>query len=392
MLKRLQHLGSLVLALRRNPVVGILGARQVGKTTLARLVAKRVARPGLQAHWFDLEDPEHLALMQDPKLALGPLKGLVVLDEIQRRPELFPLLRVLADRAGTPARFLILGSASPELLRQASESLAGRVSYHHLDGFGLEEVPFKQSHALWSRGGFPRSFLADSDAASFAWRRDLISQFLERDLPGLGFRVPAETLRRFWTMLAHYHGQIFHGAELARGMAMSEPSVRRYLDLLSDTFMLRQLKPWHENLAKRQVRSPKIYLRDPGLLHALLGIRSTHDLLQHPKVGASWEGFALEASLQVLRARPEDSYFWATHQGTELDLLVVRGRSRIGLEFKRTSSPAFTPSMRHALADLKLDHLFVVHGGEERFALHKDVEAVPLKSLAVALKGYAGPV
>jgi uncharacterized protein len=386
MLSRSGHLDEVLQDLRRSPIVGILGARQVGKTTLALQVSDRMAGHA-GTHWFDLEDPDALAALAEPKLALAGLKGLVVLDEIQRRPDLFPLLRVLADRPDAPASFLILGSASPDLLRQSSESLAGRVAYHLLDGFNPLEVPADQTQALWLRGGFPRSFLADNDSDSLSWRRDFISQFLERDVPGLGFRISAEHLRRFWSMLAHSHAQILDQSGLARALAVSEPTIRRYLDLLSDTFMVRQLKPWHENLTKRQVRRPKIYIKDSGLLHALLGIRDGEDLPRHPTVGASWEGFALEASLHALKARPEEAYFWATHQGTELDLFVTRGDSRLGLEFKRTSSPALTPSMRHALEDLKLDRLIVVHGGDRRITLAKRIEAVPLAELEQTLKG-----
>jgi len=368
-------------------VVGILGARQVGKTTLARQVAEKA---GVSVHWFDLEDPEDLGALQEAKLTLAPLKGLVVLDEIQRRPNLFPLLRVLADRPDSKTRFLVLGSASPLLLRQSSESLAGRIRFHYLEGFHIDEIPPADEGALWLRGGFPRSFLADSDEESLRWRRDFMRTYLERDLGEFGFRVPAETLHRFWSMLAHFHAQILNRSELARSLAVSEPAVRRYVDLLEDTFMVRQLPPWHENLSKRQVRSPKIYFRDSGLLHGLLGIPSPEALARHPKVGASWEGFALENALSLFHAETGEAYFWATHQGAELDLLLVRGEQRVGLEFKRTASPSFTPSMRHALAELKLEKLFVVHPGDRAYPLAEKVRAVPLDRLSKEPE-FSGP-
>jgi hypothetical protein len=387
MLSRPYPLHAILQSLDHNPVVGILGARQVGKTTLARQVAEKA---GVSVHWFDLEDPEDLGALQEAKLTLAPLKGLVVLDEIQRRPNLFPLLRVLADRPDSKTRFLVLGSASPLLLRQSSESLAGRIRFHYLEGFHIDEIPPADEGALWLRGGFPRSFLADSDEESLRWRRDFMRTYLERDLGEFGFRVPAETLHRFWSMLAHFHAQILNRSELARSLAVSEPAVRRYVDLLEDTFMVRQLPPWHENLSKRQVRSPKIYFRDSGLLHGLLGIPSPEALARHPKVGASWEGFALENALSLFHAETGEAYFWATHQGAELDLLLVRGEQRVGLEFKRTASPSFTPSMRHALAELKLEKLFVVHPGDRAYPLAEKVRAVPLDRLSKEPE-FSGP-
>jgi len=365
-------------ALRRSRVVALLGPRQCGKTTLAREFV-----PAQSDNYFDLEDPNSLARLAEPDLALRPLKGVVVIDEIQRRPELFPILRVLADRKPLPARFLILGSAAPSLLRQSSETLAGRLETVILEGFRLADLGHKAQTKHWARGGFPLAYLARNEADSFAWRRQFLQTFLERDLPQLGVQIPAVSLGRFWSMLAHYHGQIWNAAELARSLAVNESTVRRYLDLMSGVFMVRQLAPWHENLAKRQVKAPKIYLRDSGLLHALLGVATTRQLEGHPKVGASWEGYALEEMLKALR--PDEAYFWATHNGAELDLLLIHRGRRIGVEFKRSATPALTPSMRVALADLKLDQLMVVYPGQRRFPLGRGIEALPLNEAALAV-------
>jgi hypothetical protein len=318
--------------------------------------------------------------------ALGRLRGLVVIDEVQRRPEIFPSLRVLVDEPRARRRFLVLGSASPDLLQQSSESLAGRIAYHELDGFSLEEIGVKAATRLWHRGGFPRSFLAPSDAASLRWRRELIRTYLERDIPALGLRLPAPTLRRFWMMLAHYHGQLWSAAELGRAFGVAHTTVQRYLDILSATFMVRQLSPWHENLAKRQIKTPKLYIRDSGLLHALLGLRTSKEIEVHPKAGASWEGFALEAVVARLGARPEECFFWGTHSGAGLDLLVVRGGRRLGFEFKRTTAPAVTRSMRAALADLGLERLYVVHAGARSLPLAPKITALALAALPAELK------
>jgi predicted AAA+ superfamily ATPase len=386
-IRRDEHLRQIARLLAQFPVVGILGARQVGKTTLARdFIEHRASR----ATCFDLEDPRDLGRLGEPMLALGRLRGLVVLDEIQRRPDLFPVLRVLADRPRTRARFLVLGSASPELLRQSTETLAGRITFHELSGFDLIEVGTKSLDRLWLRGGFPRSFLAKTEARSAAWRRELIRSFLERDLPQLGIRIPAATMRRFWSMLAHHHAQLWNSSEYARALGVADHTVRRYLDLLSATFAVRQLQPWHENLGKRQVKAPRIYVRDSGLLHALLGLQTMADLEGHPKIGASWEGFALENVIRHLGARAEESYFWRTHAGAELDLLIVRGRKRLGFEFKLTDAPAVTPSMRSALLDLRLDRLDVVHAGEETFPLAKTVRAVSLRAMMADLRPLPG--
>jgi predicted AAA+ superfamily ATPase len=383
MIDRLRHLHQLEDLLTRYPIVAILGARQVGKTTMARQL---VARTSVPTTVFDLENPTDLARLDDPMLALGELNGLVVLDEIQRRPELFPVLRVLADRPQLPARFLVLGSASPDLLRQSSESLAGRIHYHELGGFALDEVGLEATNRLWLRGGFPDSFLAHSDAESADWRRDFVRTFLERDIPQFGVRVPALTLQRFWTMLAHYHAQVWNGAELARAFGVSAPTVRHYLDTLTSALMLRQLPPWFANVGKRQVKAPKIYITDSGLLHTLLNLPSRADVEGHPKVGASWEGFALGEVITHLGVYPEECFFWATHAGAELDLLIVRGTHRRGFEFKRTVAPRMTQSIRSALRDLDLERLEVIHAGEHTFALAEQVRAVALRQILEALE------
>lgn len=376
MIERNRHLDRLGGLLQRFPVVAIIGSRQVGKSTLARMLAN--SQIGA-ATFFDLEDPAQAARLQDAKLALESLEGLVVIDEVQHRPELFPVLRVLADRPDTPARFLVLGSALPHLLQQSSESLAGRIAYYELGGFELDEVGDGSDgdpERLWLRGGFPRSYLGDSGEASFEWRREFIRTFLERDLPQLGVSFPATTLRRFWTMVAHAHGQIWNASAFARSFGVADTTVRRYLDVLTGTFVVRQLQPWHQDLRKRQVKSPKIYLADSGLLHALLNLRDREDVLSHPCAGFSWEGFALNEVAARLGAKSEETYFWATHAGAELDLLVVRGRRRLGFEFKRTVAPKVTKSMHIALEDLKLDRLDVVHAGEETFPLGERIRAV----------------
>lgn len=373
MIPRQRHLTALRRLLRQFPIVAILGARQVGKTTLALEILKQLKPPGER---FDLEDPADLARLSDAKLALADLTGLVVIDEIQRRPDIFAVLRVLADRRPRLARFLVLGSASPELLRQSSETLAGRVAFYNLDGFDLEEVGVDQLDRLWLRGGFPLSFLARTQDASFTWRQSFIRTFLERDLPQLGVRVPAVTLSRFWSMLAHYHGQVWNSAEFARSFGVSDKTVRHYLDTLHAAQVVTVLPPWHENIRKRQVKSPKVYVRDSGVLHGLLGVRERRDLDRHPKVGASWEGFLLRQVTEHLGATAEECFFWATHSGAELDLLWVRGRRRWGFEFKRTSSPKLTSPLKAAIETLGLQKAFLVHAGDKSFPLHRHVTAV----------------
>ena len=375
MIRRTSILSELKNALARSRVVVLVGPRQSGKTTLARELIEVDS-----VNYFDLEDPASLARLDEPMTALRPLKGLIVIDEIQRRPDLFPVLRVLSDRGGTPARFLILGSASGNLMRQTSESLAGRMERMVIGGFSMAELGFEAEQQLWLRGGLPLSFLAESDLNSIAWRKNFIQTLLERDFPQWGVRVAATALQRFWTMVAHYHGQIWNSAEPARALGVSESTTRRYLDLLTDAFMIRQLQPYHANLKKRQVKSPKVYVRDSGLLHQLLGIDSMKSLFSHPKVGASWEGFVIE---QVLRMEPHDEvFFWATHQGAEIDLILRCGDDLYGVECKRTDTPRLTPSIRIALDDLKLKHVFIIYPGIQRFPLTRQVEAVPLQALS----------
>ena len=381
-IERAGHLKALRHLLRRNPVVALLGARQVGKTTLA----SRLASERKRATLLDLERRSDLARLDDPELGLQDLRGLVVLDEIQRRPDIFPALRVLADRTRTPARFLVLGSASPQLLRQSSESLAGRIAYHELSGFALDETGIERLDRLWLRGGFPRSYLAPSHSDSGAWRADFVRTFLERDIPQLGISIPAPTLGRFWSMLAHYHGQTWNASELARAFGVSHHVTRRYLEALEATFMVRVLRPYFANIGKRQVKSPKVYIRDTGILHHLLGIDSKRSLEGHPKIGASWEGFLLESVIHHLKARSDQCYFWATHTGAELDLLIEHRGKRIGFEFKRTTAPKVTRSMRAAVEALDLSRLDVIHAGEATFPLSKRVRAVAARRLLADLR------
>lgn len=383
MIERTRYLADLRRAMKRSVVTALVGPRQCGKTTLAREIL-----PTASPSYFDLEDPRSLTRLEQPMTALAGLKGVVVIDEIQRRPDLYPVLRVLADRRPAPSRFLILGSATPDLLRQSSETLAGRVEILTLGGFSLEELGPTALRKHWRRGGFPRAFLGRSEEDSRSWRRQFIQALLERDLPQLGIGIPAQALLRFWTMLAHYHGGIWNSAEPARSLGVTEPTVRRYLDLLTGLFMVRQLQPWHENLSKRQVKSPKIYIRDSGLLHELLGIRNERDLLSHPKCGSSWEGYAIE---QVLRAiGPDQAFFWATHQGAELDLLLFKDGKRFGVEIKRQDAPGVTASMRIALQDLHLDHLTVLYPGEQAYDLAERITAIPLSIVATQPSAILG--
>ncbi len=379
MIERHRHLRQVSGLLADFPVVAIVGARQTGKTTLAARIGEIF---GGSVHRFDLEDPRDEARLASPMLALEPLAGLVVIDEIQRRPDLFPVLRVLADKAGTRVRYLILGSAAPELVHGSGESLAGRIAYHELPGFDAQEAAPVGVDALWRRGGLPRALLAASDSASLRWRREYVGSTLERDVPALGFRIAPATLRRFWGMLAHYSGQLWNGAELARAFGVSEPTVRHYLDILSATCMVRILPPWHENVGKRQVKAPKVYLADSGLLHALLDIGPSHDaLLGHPRVGASWEGFVLHQVVRALGVDWRDCHHWRLHTGAELDLMVTLGGRRLGFEIKRTDAPRPTPSMRSAQQVLGLEKLIVVHAGTGAWPMAEGIEAVPLAGL-----------
>jgi hypothetical protein len=381
MILRSKHLAQVSQGLRQFPVVALLGPRQVGKTTLARQLMNQWDG---STHHFDLEDPDDQARLSDAAFVLRPLTGLVVLDEVQTMPSLFPLLRVLADRVDAPARFLILGSAAPELLRNTSESLAGRVMFHELDGLGLDELSTGQLDQRWLRGGFPRAFLADDMSASRVWRESFIRTYLERDLPQLGINLPALTLRRFWTMLGHYHAQTWNGSELARALGVTDKTVSRYLDILEGTFMTWRLRPWHTNQGKREVKAPKVYLSDTGLLHSLLGISEQRDLLAHPKCGASWEGFALREIIRLVGAGRDEAYFWGLHSGAELDLMTVHDGRRLGFEVKLTRSPKVTASMRTAQAALGLAHLYVVchaEGADKPWPLADGISALPLQAL-----------
>ena len=374
MIERTSLLNNIKIAIERSPVVVLTGPRQCGKTTLARELLSEES-----LNYFDLEDPISLVRLDEPMTALKSLEGLIVIDEIQRRPELFPILRVLVDRKNNPARFLILGSASGNLIRQSSESLAGRMERILMSGFGLFEVGPKAEEQLWLRGGFPPAFLSSQEANSMAWRKNYILALLERDFPQWGVRIPASTMFRFWTMLAHYHGQTWNAAEPARALGVSQTMVRRYLDLLTDAFMIRQLQPYHANLRKRQVKAPKIYVSDSGLLHQLLGVPSMNFLFNHPKIGASWEGFVIEQVLRI--ANYDEAFFWATHQGAEIDLILRQGEQLIGIECKRTDAPKLTPSIRNALQDLGLQQVYVVYPGSKRYPLADQVESLPLQSL-----------
>lgn len=376
MIERNSLISTIKAALGRSRIVALIGPRQSGKTTLAR----QFVRPD-SVNYFDLEDPVSLARLEQPMTAMQDLRNLVVIDEIQRRPDLFPILRVLADREDLPARFLILGSASPELIRSSSESLAGRMETISISGFSLAEVGVDELQKHWLRGGFPLSFLAENDSDSFAWRKNFVQTFLERDLPRWGVQIPTGNLLRFWTMISHYHGQVWNAAEPARSMGVSEPTIRRYLDILQDVFMVRILQPWHTNLKKRQVKSPKIYFRDSGLLHALLGLRTHHDLQTHPKSGASWEGYVVEEAIKSMG--PDEAYFWGTHNGAEIDLLLFKNGKRVGVECKRVDAPRLTTSMQIALEDLQLNHLAVIYPGERLYPLSEKVSAVPLSSLGM---------
>ncbi len=384
MIERVRYLKELRRAMKRSVVTALVGPRQCGKTTLAREVL-----PPSSAAYFDLEDPRSVARLEQPMTALAGLRGVVVIDEIQRRPDLFPVLRVLADRRPAPCRFLILGSATPDLLRQSSETLAGRVEILTMGGFSLDELGPEALPKHWRRGGFPRSLLGRTEEDSRSWRRQFIQALLERDLPQLGIGIPAQALLRFWTMLAHYHGGVWNAAEPARSLGITEPTVRRYLDLLTGLFMVRQLQPWHENLKKRQVKSPKVYIRDSGLLHELLGVRNEKDLLSHPKCGASWEGYALEQVLRVVSA--DQAFFWATHQGAELDLLLIKDGKRFGVEMKRQDAPGLTPSMRIALEDLGLTRLTVLYPGNQAYDLAKGISVLPLATLATQPEAVLRP-
>jgi len=374
MINRQTTMQKLSTALGRSPITAILGPRQCGKTTLARLFGS-----GRKAEYFDLESQPDLRRLQNPELVLGSLEGIVILDEIQNMPSLFNVLRILVDRPENSVRFLILGSASPDLVKNVSESLAGRVEFIELSGFDIRETGANLWQTLWLRGGFPRSFLADSDDDSQAWREGFVKTFLERDIPQLGITIPSAAMRRFWTMLAHYHGQLWNASEFARSMGLSDKTVRTYLDILTGTFMVHQLQPWYENIGKRQVKSPKVYLRDTGLLHTLLSIFDLQTLWGHPRVGASWEGFALNQFLQIFS--PTQQFFWSTYSGAELDLFFMHRGRRYGVEFKFSEAPRVTRSMRIALDDLQLDRLWIIYPGEHQYPVDEKLRVWPLQQI-----------
>ena len=386
MIPRPEPIHQIEASFKIHPVTALLGPRQCGKTTLARIIAEQ--EPSTV---FDLENPVDLQRLSAPMQALKDLSGLVIIDEVQRKPVLFELLRVLVDRPGQSTRFLLLGSASPHLVKGVSESLAGRIGFVDLSGFQLWEVGMQHRDRLWIRGGLPKAFLADSESDSTQWRESFIRMFLERDIPQLGITIAAETLRRFWTMVAHYHGQIWNAAEFARAMGTAENTARKYLDILSGAYMVRVLPPWFENLKKRQVKAPKIYIRDSGLFHSLLQVSTLADLRGHPKIGASWEGFAMEHLIHVFRAR--DAYFWATHSGAELDLMVMIAGKRHGFEFKYTDAPGRKRSMHIAIEDLDLEHLWIIYPGDQKYSLDDRITAIPLEEifqLAKILKKTGG--
>jgi uncharacterized protein len=370
-MERRKYLSDIKLHFRVHPACALLGPRQVGKTTLAKMFLEENAPEGF--HFFDLENPVDAARLENPMLALSGLTGkLIVIDEIQRAPEIFPVIRVLIDDKQKKQKFLILGSASRDLIRQSSESLAGRIGYMELMPFSLAEVDH-ETDLLWLRGGFPRSYLAGSDEDSLLWRQSYITTFLERDIPNLGFQIPPQQMRRFWLMLVHYHGQIFNASELGKSLGISDHTVRKYLDILAGTFMIRVLLPWYENLEKRQIKSPKIYFRDSGILHALIGIQNRTQMEVYPKMGSFWEGFALEEIIRQTGAAAEECYFWGTQSNAELDLLLLKDGKRIGYEFKYSDAPKMTPSMRIAFEDLKLDHLYVIYPGKETYSLSERI-------------------
>lgn len=371
-MQRNQYLNAIDEAFSVNPICAILGPRQCGKSTLANMYASTKQ----EVHVFDLEDQTDLARLANPKLALAELKGLIIIDEIQKQPDLFPILRVLVDKF--KQQFLILGSASVELIRQSSESLAGRISYIELTPFSAIEI--KDINTLWVRGGFPRSYLAKTNVISNAWRKAYISTFLERDIPNLGINVPTATMRRFWMMLAHVHGNLFNASEIGRSLGYSDTTIKRYLDILVGTFMIRRLNPWFENISKRQVKSPKIYFRDSGILHTLMGINDYQSLNTNPKLGALWEGFALEEVIRYHRVDQDACYFWATHNNAELDLLIVIDGKKYGFEFKFTDSPKITPSMQIALQDLNLEYLTVITPGMQSFLLSETIKVIGLEA------------
>ena len=363
---------------RVHPVVALIGPRQCGKTTLARQYLDHAAE---EHHFFDLEDADDWAALQKPQLVFENLRGLIVIDEVQRQPTLFTYLRTFIDKYNRKPKILLLGSASRALLQSCNESLAGRIGYIELTPFALNELKASDLSQLWLRGGFPPSFLASEDSNSLKWRKSYISTFLGQDLPALGFRVPEPSMRRFWQMLTHYQGQEVNYTELGRSFGASDTVTRRYVDILSEAFVIRQLQPWYENLKKRQVKRPKLYFRDSGLYHAMCRVENWRALLSHPKLGASWEAFALEQILYAWNLKHDEAYFWGVHNQGELDLFFQKNTRRYGVEFKHSGAPRLTPSMLYSLEHLKLDFLYCVHSGEKKFPLHPKVMACGLNSL-----------
>lgn len=374
MIDRKNYLENIDRALKRSWITSLVGPRQCGKTTLARIIEKKY-----KAFFFDLESPKDQVRLQNPQMALEALQGLVIIDEIQIKPELFSILRVIADRPGNNTRFLILGSASPGIIKGISETLAGRAEIIEMSGFNLMETGPDSITGLWLKGGFPRSYLSGSLEDSLAWREGFIRTFLERDIPQLGITIPSPAMRRFWTMLAHSHGQVLNSSELGRSLGVTDKTVRSYLDILTGTYMIRQVQPWFENMKKRQVKAPKIYFRDSGILHHLMSITGQDSLMVHPRLGASWEGFALEQAVQILGLT--DCYFWSTYSGAELDLLFFRNGKRYGMEFKFTESPRPTRSMHSALKDLGLDHLWIIYPGLDVISVDERISVHPLAKI-----------
>lgn len=366
MIERKRYFNSVTHAIQRSPVTALLGPRQCGKTTLARMVSAE--QPST---YFDLESQADIRRLANPEMVFASLKGLVVIDEIQTRPDLFTALRVIVDKPENECRFLVLGSASPDILKNVSETLAGRVEFVDMTGFDLFELGLPKRQVLWTRGGFPRSYLAQDDSDSFAWREGFIRTFLQRDIPQLGINIPAQAMRRFWTMLAHYHGQCWNASRIASAMGINDKSIRAYLDILTETYMVRQLQPWHENISKRQVKSPKVYFRDSGLLHSLLDLPDYLAVAGHPLAGASWEGFALEQILRIVR--PSQAYYWATYSHAELDLFFILNGRRYGLEFKFSEAPDITKSMKIAIESLKLDRLLIVYPGDKHWPVSEQI-------------------
>ncbi len=374
-----KYLKQIVQKLSYSPAVAILGPRQCGKTTLAKQYANKLKKQ--EVHFYDLEDPQDLQILENPSFALEDLKGYIFIDEIQRKPELFPILRVLIDRKEKDTKFILLGSASRDILEKSSETLAGRISYIELGGFSTSLVKENDIKKLWLRGGFPRSFLAKNDSDSFLWRQDFISTFLERDIPNLGIRIPANTLRRFWIMLAHYHGQYFNASEISKSFGVADTTARHYLDILVSTFLIREIKPWHYNTKKRLVKRPKLIFRDSGIFHSLMNIKDISELKKNPKLGASWEGFALEQSIENFNLKSDETFFWSVHSQAEIDLVFEYTNKLYGIEVKYNEAPSLTKSMLSALDELKIDKILVIYPGIKKYKIHEKVEVIPLSLL-----------